>query len=116
MLIKRQHKKADNEPISFSGEFDMRVEAGFIHDFEERRRRIFRLGKPEDKAIYYDPKMEDQIHGLNSDGEKLRAKVKKEHLGELIGGPNGNWLSALIDPTGNLSGLEPMQPKVASIA
>ena len=91
----------------------MRVEAGFVHDFRESRRRFFRLGKPEDEAIYYDPNMEDQIYGLNGAGEKLKTKVKKENLGELIGGTDGNWLSAFIDPTGDLSGLEPMQPSAA---
>ncbi|KAI2615578.1 hypothetical protein GGS26DRAFT_597166 [Hypomontagnella submonticulosa] len=111
VLLKRQHTKAGN-PISFSGIFDMRTEAGFIHDFEEKRRRIFRLGKPEDEAMYYHPDMDDQLYGLNNAGEAIRSKIDKENLGKLIGGPDGLWLSSLIDPTGNLSGLKPIQPKI----
>lgn len=90
----------------------MRTEAGFIHDFEEKRRRIFRLGKPEDEAMYYHPDMDDQLYGLNNAGEAIRSKIDKENLGKLIGGPDGLWLSSLIDPTGNLSGLKPIQPKI----
>ncbi|KAL7803581.1 hypothetical protein V8C44DRAFT_343877 [Trichoderma aethiopicum] len=111
VLLQRQHTKADNKPISFKGVFDMRVEAGFSHDFEEMRRRMFRRGKPEDEAIYYDPGMIDQVHGRNGVGDRLRAKINKNNLGELMGGPDGNWLSGLIDETGNLSGLDPMLPK-----
>ncbi|KAF4545352.1 uncharacterized protein LTHEOB_5185 [Lasiodiplodia theobromae] len=109
VLVKRQHDK-DGKPIPFSGMFDMRVEAGFIHDFEDARRRFFRGGKPEDEAVYYDPNMEVQTGGRNNAGEKLKSRVKEDNLGELIGGPDGNWLSALIDPTGDLSELVPMKP------
>lgn len=110
VLIKRQHTEA-GKPIPFSSVFDMRTEAGFIHDFQERRRRLFRLGKPEDEAINYHPDMEDQVQGSNGSGDRLLAKIDKENLGKLIGGPDGNWLSGLIDPTGKLSGLDPMDAK-----
>ncbi|PTB62990.1 hypothetical protein BBK36DRAFT_23295 [Trichoderma citrinoviride] len=111
VLLKRQHTKNDNKPVSFKGVFDMRVEAGFRVDFEQLRRRMFRGGKPEDEAIYYDPNMDDQVHGRNSVGERLRAKIDKNNLGELMGGPDGNWLSGIVDSNGDISGLDPLAPK-----
>lgn len=110
VLLKRRHTE-DGKPIPFKGLFDMKTEAGFVHDFHQKRRRIFRLGKPEDEAVYYDPSMDDQFNGVGGTAEALKSKVDKENLGKLIGGPGGTWLSALIDPTGNLPGMEPIQPK-----
>ncbi|KAI1102143.1 hypothetical protein F4804DRAFT_313987 [Jackrogersella minutella] len=109
VLLKRSHTKT-NEPITFKGIFDMRVEAGFIHDFNEGRRRAFRLGRPEDDPVYYDPTLDDQVGGIQGSGQALLKKVKKDNLGDLA---RGQRLSSLLDPNGTLSGLEPLEPKKA---
>ncbi|KAK5991371.1 hypothetical protein PT974_09652 [Cladobotryum mycophilum] len=105
VLIERSHTK-DNQPISFSAVFDMRIQAGFWHDFEEERRRFFRLGKPEDDPVYFHPSTQDQVGGINRAGQKILHKVNKERLGDLA---EGDHLSKLIDE----AGLQPMKPKRA---
>ncbi|KAI9773357.1 MAG: hypothetical protein M1840_007572 [Geoglossum simile] len=110
VLLERSHTEADNKPISFSGVFDMRIEAGLLYDFESGIRRAFRLGRPEDEAIYYDPNAPDQMFGLEGEGARIKERVKKDNLGELM---EKGHLSKLLDPEGTLSGLEPIAPKKA---
>jgi hypothetical protein len=114
VLLKRSHTTADNKPIPFSGIFDMQTEAGFVHDFEQGARRLFRLGKPEDEAIYFDGKT-DLVSGLNGEGERIRKKVDKEKLGELV---QDGCLSKLFDVDTEvgekpLEGSEPFEPTEA---
>ncbi|KAK4099056.1 hypothetical protein N658DRAFT_517658 [Parathielavia hyrcaniae] len=113
VLLKREHTKADNKAISFSGVFDMRIEAGLIHDFNNGIRRAFRLGKPEDEAIYYDPNQSAQTGGFEGVGQELKANVEENNLGKLAG---KGGLSRLLDPKQILSGLEPMAPSGADAA
>jgi hypothetical protein len=89
----------------------MRIEAGFVHDFNDGIRRAFRLGRPEDEAIYYDPNKGVQEGGFDGTAQRLMASVEPNNLGKLMG--KGD-LSELLDPQGILSGLEPMAPKKAS--
>ncbi|SPO03472.1 uncharacterized protein DNG_06155 [Cephalotrichum gorgonifer] len=113
VLLKRSHSQTDPaKPISFSGVFDMQAEAGFIHDFEQGARRLFRLGRQEDEAIYFDGET-DRVTGR--EGAKISQRVDKERLGELL---EGDHLSKLLDgdeAVGEkmLEGLEPLEPSGA---
>jgi len=118
VLLKRSHTKSDNKPIPFRGVFDMQIEAGFSHDFQEGARRLFRLGKPEDEAVYFDPGREDMVAGLQGQGEAISKRVNKERMGDLV---QGDHLSSLLVAQGAeagskgtaLEGLEPMEPRLA---
>ncbi|KAL6696675.1 hypothetical protein J3F84DRAFT_304982 [Trichoderma pleuroticola] len=82
VLLTRNHTAADNTPITFSGIYDMRIEAGSFHDIRRGVRRAFRLGRPQDEAIYYnpDPTLEDQVGGLEGEGLKIKEKITKNNL------------------------------------
>lgn len=103
VLLGRLHDKEN--AISFKARFDMQIEAGFIHDFEQGLRRAFRLQKPEDDPVYFDPSKEPDVHGAAGIGQKLLEKIDLDNLGALA---EGNMLSKLLDATGALSGIEPM--------
>jgi hypothetical protein len=50
-----KERTPDGQSVPFQGVFDMRVEAGLEHDIVERIRRCFRLMRPEDDPIFFDP-------------------------------------------------------------
>ncbi|KAK5997910.1 hypothetical protein PT974_00276 [Cladobotryum mycophilum] len=108
VLVDRKHD-ANNNPVTYSAIFDMKIEAGFAHDFRQEIRRLFRLRKPEDDPIYFDPSREEpQVHGLDGVGKKLLEKIKIDNLGELA---EGEELSQLLNIPGmTFSGLEAMSP------
>jgi hypothetical protein len=96
ILLSRSHNE-QNKPITFSAVLDMRIEAGFMHDINQGVRRAFRLRKPEDAPIYFDPsRVEPQVHGLQEKGASLLEKVKKNKLGDLAEGTNS--ASSSIQP------------------
>ena len=107
VLLKRNYTTGDTpHPISFSGVFDLRIEAGFMNDLRDGMRRAFRLGRAEDEAVYYtgDPHKEDQTGGIENEGVSIRAKVDKNNLGKYR---DQGELSKLLPE------LEPMAPKKA---
>ncbi|KAL6807932.1 hypothetical protein GGI42DRAFT_319303 [Trichoderma sp. SZMC 28013] len=99
----RLHGKA----ISFKAEFDMRAEAGFRHDIEQGLRRAFRLLRPEDDPVYFDPSKEKpDVNGVGGVGEKLLKNIEIDNLGALA---EGQLLTKLIySAEGLLPGFEPM--------
>ncbi|KAI2472222.1 hypothetical protein F4781DRAFT_7745 [Annulohypoxylon bovei var. microspora] len=106
ILLKRNYTTADKKPISFSGVFDMKIEAGSKHNITNGVRRAFRLGKPEDEAMYYsgNPESKVQVGGIENEGETIEAKVTKNELGKYM--VKGE-LSKLLPE------LEPIAPKKA---
>ena len=84
VLLKRNHTSDTKKPISFSGIFDLKIEAGVLHDIIDGVRRAFRLGKSADEAVYYtgDPDSEDQVGGIENEGETIKSKVIKNNLGK----------------------------------
>lgn len=90
----------------------MQTEAGFIYDFEQGARRLFRLGKPEDEEIYFDSKT-DLISGQQ--GERISKMIDKEKLGELVHNDRLNALLEMNTAMGveALEGLEPFEPTEA---
>ncbi|KAL7896756.1 hypothetical protein HDV63DRAFT_378424 [Trichoderma sp. SZMC 28014] len=107
ILVKRQHD-ANNEPIPFSAVLDMELEAGFAHDFKQGIRRLFRLMKPEDDPIYFDPSKQPQVRGLDGVGEKMLQKIQVDNLGALA--ERGKLTSLVEIPGLTFSGLEPLLP------
>ncbi|KAI0439693.1 hypothetical protein F4803DRAFT_553847 [Xylaria telfairii] len=83
VLVKRSHTTA-NKSITFKAIFDIRIDAGLSHDLEQRCRRAFRLWKPEDEPMYYDPAMKNQVGGPEGSGEAIYKKAKKDSLGERL--------------------------------
>ncbi|KAL6795509.1 hypothetical protein J3E68DRAFT_404480 [Trichoderma sp. SZMC 28012] len=106
VLLERSHH--EDRAISFKAEFDMRTEAGFMHDFEQGLRRAFRRRKPEDDPVYFDPsKGKPDVYGVAGVGEQLLESIDIDNLGALA---EGKLLSKLIDSVGgSLPGLEPME-------
>ncbi|CAG9981144.1 unnamed protein product [Clonostachys byssicola] len=94
---------------TFSATYKMRIEAGFMHDLGQGIRSAFRLRRPEDAPLYYDPSLPPQAHGLEDEGISLLAKVDSKNLGALA---VGDQLSKFVDPDeGALSvAFEPLQP------
>ncbi|PKK51115.1 hypothetical protein CI102_5915 [Trichoderma harzianum] len=90
----RHHGKA----ISFKAEFDLQAEAGSRHDFKQCLRRAYRLLRPEDDPVYFDPSKEKpDVNGVGG----------VDNLGALA---EGKLLSKLIDSAGGaLASLEPMK-------
>ncbi|KAF2870616.1 hypothetical protein BDV95DRAFT_629208 [Massariosphaeria phaeospora] len=107
VLLKRSHN-ANGEPIIFQSIFDMRVEAGLLHDIEEHTRRFYRLWKPEDDPVYYKPDADNHVRG--PEGEKMMENVNVERLGELS--KEGVLAGLLNNKAGLTSGLEPFDAKV----
>ncbi|QYS93799.1 hypothetical protein H0G86_001167 [Trichoderma simmonsii] len=107
VLLERSHHEG-NAAIPFQAEFDMWTEAGFMHDFEQGLRRAFRLLRPEDDPVYFDPSKEKpDVYGVAGVGEKLLENIRTDNLGALR---KGMLLSKLIDSAGGaLAGLEPME-------
>lgn len=107
VLLDRSHTTA-GEPITFKAVYDMEIEAGFRHGIEQGIRRIFRLGKPEDEPIYFDPSAQPIGRGK---GFKILQKIEtdyKDRLGDLA---EDDLLTKLLDPVeARLPGLDPMMP------
>ncbi|KAJ8130631.1 hypothetical protein O1611_g2994 [Lasiodiplodia mahajangana] len=97
-----------NKPISFTGIFDMRIEAGSIHDIRDGVRRAFRLNKPEDEAMHYHPSLKTQ---RGQGWEEFMTNVEEDNLGEL---KSSEGLIRVLDPQRLLPGLEPMIPSRAT--
>lgn len=109
VLLDRSHD-TNNNPVTFRCIFDMKIEAGFLHDFEQGLRRIFRLNKPEDDPLYFDPsKTEPEVHGLEGEGARLLKRIQPDSLGDLA---QGYELTKLLETEGTelLSGLGPLSP------
>ncbi|KAJ4864718.1 hypothetical protein T069G_01248 [Trichoderma breve] len=106
VLVERSHHHG--KAISFKAEFDLQAEAGSIHDFKQCLRRAYRLLRPEDDPVYFDPSKEKpDVNGVGGVGEKLLESITIDNLGALT---EGKLLSKLIDSAGGaLTGLEPMK-------
>ncbi|OPB38163.1 hypothetical protein A0O28_0012670 [Trichoderma guizhouense] len=106
VLLERSHHHG--KAISFKAEFDLQAEAGISYDIEEGLRRVYRLLRPEDDPVYFDPSKEKpDVNGVGGVGEKLLRSIKIDNLGALA---EGQLLSKLIDSAGGpLAGLEPMK-------
>ncbi|KAL6867030.1 hypothetical protein J3F83DRAFT_103199 [Trichoderma novae-zelandiae] len=105
VLLERSHDE-EEKPIPFKAMFEMQIEAGFMHDLKQGLRRVFRLRKPEDDPVYFDPSREPSVRGLAGIGQKLLQEIDIDNLGVLA---EGKMLSKLlIGAGGSLSGFEPM--------
>ncbi|KAH7308588.1 hypothetical protein B0I35DRAFT_442252 [Stachybotrys elegans] len=98
---------------TFSATYNMRIEAGFMYDLRQGIRTAFRLRRPEDAPLYYDPSRPPQANGLEDKGISLLAKVDPKNLGALAA---GSQLSKILDPDEGLrlSAFEPLQPPKAA--
>ena len=94
VLLKRD-SMPNGEGIPFTGTFNMRLEAGLLHDLQQGRRRFFVPWKPEDEAMNFDPSCADHVRG--DDGNNCMKKIDKENLGKLA---SGNVLTALCEIPG----------------
>ena len=101
MLLKRSNDSSGN-PVRFKSTCDVRLDAGFQHNFEQRVRRIFRLGKPEDESYYYDPNRLDDFRG--ADGTRIMQNIDTDNLGRLA------EQDMLVGLLGDAPGLQPMEP------
>ncbi|KAL7933622.1 hypothetical protein V8C35DRAFT_327589 [Trichoderma chlorosporum] len=106
ILLERSHH--EGKAIPFKAVFDMWAEAGFKHDFRQGLRRAFRVLRPEDDPVYFDPSMETPaVNGVAGVGERLLKSIQIDNLGALA---DGVMLRQLIKSAeGSLAGLEPMQ-------
>ncbi|EHK42139.1 hypothetical protein TRIATDRAFT_287499 [Trichoderma atroviride IMI 206040] len=104
ILVDRKHD-ANNEPIPFSAILDMKLEAGFAHDFGSGIRRIFRLKKPADAPIFFDPSKQPQVCGLDGVGENILQNIQVDNLGALA---KKQKLTSLVEIP--FPGLEPLLP------
>lgn len=104
-LVKRSPQEGPESSI-FTACFDMRAEAGFMHNFNEGYRRVFRLKRPEDYPLLFDPERTLLMNGVNGTGKALLERIQIDNLGALA---DGEMLSKLVDfASGLLPGLEPM--------
>ncbi|KAF1961326.1 hypothetical protein CC80DRAFT_488627 [Byssothecium circinans] len=108
ILVQRATGDAD-KPTTFSATFDMRIEAGFLHDMRQGFRRAFRLRRPEDAPIYFDPSRPPAPHGLQDKGLSLLSDIDPENLGGLA---VKDHLSKLLEPKEGmkLAAFKPMDP------
>lgn len=106
-VVKRRLDSNGNQ-IPFRGIFDMHVHAGFAHDFDQGLRRMFRLKKPEDEAIYFDPSRPEPVaNGRSGEGARMLEKIDLNNMGELA---QPGRLTKVSERVGNVSsGLEPLQ-------
>ncbi|KUI69797.1 hypothetical protein VM1G_04803 [Cytospora mali] len=109
VLLERSHTKT-GDGITFRAVYDMRVEAGFKHDVQQGLRRVFRLFRPEDAPVYFDPSIDHEGSGLEGYGTDILKKIDKDNLGILA--EKGKLSSLLELDTKTLQGLDPMQPPV----
>lgn len=104
-LVKRSPQEGP-ESSTFTANFDMQVEVGLMHDFNEGHRRIFRLEWPEDDPLFFDPERILMVNGVDGTGRALLTRIQIDNLGALA---EGEMMSKLVDfASGFLPGLEPM--------
>ena len=105
ILLKREKDAATSY---FDCQFAMRIEGGFAHDAEQKTKRFFRFGKPEDEPILLDANRDPQFEGEY--GEALLAMVKNgDGLNNMKKLQQGRRLGVF----GDLPGLRPLDTPTA---